>query len=248
MGIMHRKGIRSARITWWIRVMRLIRCILDPQTTAEPRSTTLIRGLQPAGAQAASKGHDHPSPAAPSPAAPPRAAPSPAAPPWAAPPWAGQPWAAPAAAPAPAARPAVRRRVCRGRPVRLREPAVRPAAGRRTYRYRQPAEYRAGQPPAPRSASWTGVFALPAVPDVLTQRELVVLAVRSGSQTAIRVDAQVVWLPARPVAERIPPAARVLTVTRSSASIPPPAPSASTAPSRSPTRPRWPGSRRSSTA
>jgi hypothetical protein len=57
------------------------------------------------------------------------------------------------------------------------------------------------------------VFALPAVPDVLTQRELVVLAVRSGSQTAIRVDAQVVWLPARPVAERVPPAARVLTVT-----------------------------------
>jgi len=40
-----------------------------------------------------------------------------------------------------------------------------------------------------------------------------VLAVRSGSQTAIRVDAQVVWLPARPVAERVPPTARMLTVT-----------------------------------
>jgi hypothetical protein len=63
------------------------------------------------------------------------------------------------------------------------------------------------------SGSWTGMYALPAVPDVLTQRELVVLAVRSGSQTVIRVDAQVVWLPARPVAERVPPAARVLTVT-----------------------------------
>jgi hypothetical protein len=61
--------------------------------------------------------------------------------------------------------------------------------------------------------SWTSVFALPAVPGVLTQRELVVLAVRSGSQTAIRVDAQVVWLPARSVTERIPPAAGVLTVT-----------------------------------
>ena len=60
---------------------------------------------------------------------------------------------------------------------------------------------------------WTRVFALPAVPDVLTQRELVVLAVRSRSQSSIRVDAQVVWLPARPVAELIPPAARVLTVT-----------------------------------
>jgi hypothetical protein len=57
------------------------------------------------------------------------------------------------------------------------------------------------------------MFALPAVPGVLIQRELVVLAVRSGSQTAIRVDAQVVWLPACPVAERVPPAARVLTVT-----------------------------------
>jgi hypothetical protein len=63
------------------------------------------------------------------------------------------------------------------------------------------------------SGSWTSVFALPAVSDVLTQRELVVLAVRSGSQTAIRVDAQVVWLPARPVAERVPPAARVLALT-----------------------------------
>jgi hypothetical protein len=63
------------------------------------------------------------------------------------------------------------------------------------------------------SASWTDVFALPALPGVLIQRELMVLAARSGSQTAIRVDAQVVWLPARPVAERVPPAARVLTVT-----------------------------------
>jgi len=57
------------------------------------------------------------------------------------------------------------------------------------------------------------MFALLAVPGVLTQRELVVLAVRSGSQTAIRVDAQVVWLPARPGAERVPPTARVLTKT-----------------------------------
>src|SRR5689334_3750067 len=63
------------------------------------------------------------------------------------------------------------------------------------------------------SGSCTSVLALPAVPDVLTQRELVMLAVRSGSQSAIRVDAQVVWLPARPVAELVLPAARVLTVT-----------------------------------
>jgi hypothetical protein len=63
------------------------------------------------------------------------------------------------------------------------------------------------------NGQWTDVFALPAVPDVLTQRELVVLAVPDGGQTAIRADAQVVWLPARPAAERIPSDARVVTVT-----------------------------------
>ena len=57
------------------------------------------------------------------------------------------------------------------------------------------------------------MFALPAVPGVLTQRELVVLAVRDRGQTAIRVDAQVVWLPARPAAERVPADAAVVTVT-----------------------------------
>jgi hypothetical protein len=60
---------------------------------------------------------------------------------------------------------------------------------------------------------WTDMFALPAVPGVLTQRELVVLATPYRGQTAIRVDAQVVWLPARPAAERVPPGATVLTVT-----------------------------------
>ena len=61
--------------------------------------------------------------------------------------------------------------------------------------------------------SWTDMFALPPVPGVLTQRWLVVLAVPDHSQTAIRADAQVVWLPARPAAERIPPGARIVTVT-----------------------------------
>jgi hypothetical protein len=56
-------------------------------------------------------------------------------------------------------------------------------------------------------------FALPAVPDVLTERELVVLAVASHGETAIRVDAQVVWLPARPAAERIPAGVTRITVT-----------------------------------
>jgi hypothetical protein len=63
------------------------------------------------------------------------------------------------------------------------------------------------------SGSWTNVFALPAVPGVLTERELVVLAVANHGETAIRVDAQVVWLPARPAAERIPAGVTRITVT-----------------------------------
>jgi len=61
--------------------------------------------------------------------------------------------------------------------------------------------------------SWTDTFALPAVPGVLTERELVVLAVANHGETAIRVDAQVVWLPARPAAERIPADVTRITVT-----------------------------------
>lgn len=73
--------------------------------------------------------------------------------------------------------------------------------------------YRPSPSAARLSESWTDQFALPAVPGVLTQRWLVVLAVPDGGQTAIRADAQVVWLPARPAAERIPADARVVTVT-----------------------------------
>jgi hypothetical protein len=61
--------------------------------------------------------------------------------------------------------------------------------------------------------SWTDQFELPPVPGVLTQRWLVVLVAADGDQTAIRADAQVVWLPARPAAERIPADARVVTIT-----------------------------------
>ena len=70
--------------------------------------------------------------------------------------------------------------------------------------------------PGPTAApiqSWTDQFELPPVPGVLTQRWLVVLVVADGDQTAIRADAQVVWLPARPAAERIPADARVVTIT-----------------------------------
>ena len=61
---------------------------------------------------------------------------------------------------------------------------------------------------------WVDQFSLPVIANVLTQRWLVVTVVRHGTgQTAIRADAQVVWLPARPAAERIPAGAQVVTVT-----------------------------------
>ena len=92
----------------------VIRCILDPLINRRARINHANPRFATSRGQAASKGHDHP----------PRAAP---------------PRAAAAACRSgcrcrlPAAGPAVRRRVRRGRPVRLREPAVRPAAvaGRR---------------------------------------------------------------------------------------------------------------------
>ena len=57
------------------------------------------------------------------------------------------------------------------------------------------------------------MYSLPPVPGVLPQRALVVTAVAYQGQTALRVDAQVVWLPARSAAERIPAGVRAVTVT-----------------------------------
>jgi hypothetical protein len=58
------------------------------------------------------------------------------------------------------------------------------------------------------------VLAIP-VPGVLTARALVVEVTGAGSgQTAIRVDAQVSWQPPRPASERVPSAARVVTITQ----------------------------------
>jgi hypothetical protein len=61
---------------------------------------------------------------------------------------------------------------------------------------------------------WFDQFSLPVVTGVLTERSLLVTVVAHGRKhTAVRVDAQVIWLPAKPAAERIPAAARVVTVT-----------------------------------
>ena len=58
-------------------------------------------------------------------------------------------------------------------------------------------------------------FSLPPVSGVLNTRDLVVEVVSAGGgRTAIRVDAQVTWQPPRPAAERVPSAARVVTITQ----------------------------------
>ncbi len=61
---------------------------------------------------------------------------------------------------------------------------------------------------------WSDEFSLPPVPAVLDWRELVVQVVSAGAnQTAIRVDSQVVWLPAKPAGERVPAGAVSVTLT-----------------------------------
>jgi hypothetical protein len=58
------------------------------------------------------------------------------------------------------------------------------------------------------------VFTLPPVAGVLESRELMVeVAGGDGGQTAIRVDAQVTWTPAKPAGAVVPAAARVVTLS-----------------------------------
>ena len=58
-------------------------------------------------------------------------------------------------------------------------------------------------------------FSLPPVSGVLNTRDLVVEVVSAGGgRTAIRVDAQVTWQPPRSPAERVPSAARVVTISQ----------------------------------
>jgi hypothetical protein len=61
---------------------------------------------------------------------------------------------------------------------------------------------------------WQEDFALPAEAGVLPVRGLTVNAVDAGGgQAALRVDAQVVWVPAKPVSEQVLPAAKVVTIS-----------------------------------
>ena len=61
---------------------------------------------------------------------------------------------------------------------------------------------------------WENDYVLPPVPAVEDTRELTVEVANAGhGQTAIRVDAQVTWLPARPASEVVPAAATAVTLS-----------------------------------
>ena len=61
---------------------------------------------------------------------------------------------------------------------------------------------------------WGDGFTLPPVTGVLDSRTLLVEAVAAGDgTTALRVDAQVTWIPARPATEVVPSATRAVTLS-----------------------------------
>ena len=63
--------------------------------------------------------------------------------------------------------------------------------------------------------SWDRTFSLAPIPGVLNARDLVVEVAGAGNgQTVIRVDAQVSWQPPRPGSDRVPSAARVVTIAQ----------------------------------
>jgi hypothetical protein len=69
--------------------------------------------------------------------------------------------------------------------------------------------------------SWDRTFSLAPIAGVLDGRDLVVEVVAAGGgQTAIRVDAQVAWQPSRALGERVPSAARVVTIAESAGVLP----------------------------
>lgn len=68
--------------------------------------------------------------------------------------------------------------------------------------------------------SWSEQWSLASVSGVLDERQLAVEAVNDGSgQTALRVDAQVDWVPAKLASERVPASARVVTIAASSGTV-----------------------------
>ncbi len=92
---------------------------------------------------------------------------------------------------------------------------------------RLPRKFAPGDTTFGQTQSYT--FSLPPVSGVLNTRDLVVEVVSAGGgQTAIRVDAQVTWQPPRSAAERVPSAARLVTITQLPSTLPgskrPPAP------------------------
>jgi hypothetical protein len=60
---------------------------------------------------------------------------------------------------------------------------------------------------------WSQTASLPDVPGVLDSRGLMVTVVPDGDKTAIRIDAQVTWQPARPASEQVPAAAQAVTIS-----------------------------------
>jgi hypothetical protein len=78
---------------------------------------------------------------------------------------------------------------------------------------RLPRQFAAGD--ATFGQTMSDTFSLPPVSGVLNTRDLVVEVVSAGGgRTAIRVDAQVTWQPPRSPAERVPSAARVVTISQ----------------------------------
>jgi hypothetical protein len=69
-----------------------------------------------------------------------------------------------------------------------------------------------GSPPLTEPAV-TDMYSLPPVDDVLDSRQFLVEAVRDGGNTAIRIDAQVTWLPARTASDQVPAKAKAVTIT-----------------------------------
>jgi hypothetical protein len=78
-----------------------------------------------------------------------------------------------------------------------------------------------GSETAPSAEMWYTQFSLPDVPGVLLNRVLLAAVQADGpDRTAIRVDAEVMWVPAKPAAELIP-AVAVVTITPVPGGVPP---------------------------